>query len=179
MHTSHQSLVFFLACLIIPVPWTAVLKTSSNLSATPYPQITVAIRNSLFNNPRLYVLDSNHVSLSCQASKAAVSAFFETLRLELGSDVPITVFLPGVVKSDMTDGKAIQPSGEFATGDTAVRRRGVGYSRSFFPSVSILSEKCSRQGQSAHRSSRVIKSRSYCRVHCFHSGRLWFPVVLV
>lgn len=54
-----------------------------------------------------------------------MSQFFETLRLELGSDVPITLFLPGVVKSEMTDGKAVQPSGEFATGDTALRRRGV------------------------------------------------------
>ncbi|KAJ4850112.1 hypothetical protein Tsubulata_000585 [Turnera subulata] len=36
------------------------------------------------------------------ASKAAVSAFFETLRVELGSDIGITIVTPGVVDSEMT-----------------------------------------------------------------------------
>jgi short-subunit dehydrogenase len=36
-----------------------------------------------------------------QASKAAVSQFFETLRVELGTSVPITVFLPGAIKSEV------------------------------------------------------------------------------
>ncbi|KAJ4850113.1 hypothetical protein Tsubulata_100585 [Turnera subulata] len=36
------------------------------------------------------------------ASKAAVSAFYETLRVEFGSDIGITIVTPGVVDSEMT-----------------------------------------------------------------------------
>jgi short-subunit dehydrogenase len=39
--------------------------------------------------------------LILQASKAAVSQFFETLRVELGNSVPITLFLPGTIKSEV------------------------------------------------------------------------------
>lgn len=55
-----------------------------------------------------------------------MSQFFETLRLELGSDVPITVFLPGVIKSEMTDGKGVQPDGRLPHSyEEAVDRRNV------------------------------------------------------
>ncbi|GAQ81042.1 hypothetical protein KFL_000690210 [Klebsormidium nitens] len=57
------------------------------------------------------------------ASKAAVSQFFETLRVELGSAVPITVFLPGAIKSEMTDGKVLLPDGKVASPDEAFRLR--------------------------------------------------------
>lgn len=40
-----------------------------------------------------------------QASKAAMSAFYETLRVELGSDVKITIVTPGVIESEFTKGK--------------------------------------------------------------------------
>ncbi|GAQ81049.1 short chain dehydrogenase reductase [Klebsormidium nitens] len=49
------------------------------------------------------------------ASKAAVTQFFETLRVELGDCVPITVLFPGVVKTELTDGKVILPTGEVAS----------------------------------------------------------------
>ncbi|CAO2818170.1 unnamed protein product [Amaranthus hypochondriacus] len=39
------------------------------------------------------------------ASKAAMSAFYETLRVELGSDVKITIVTPGVIESEFTKGK--------------------------------------------------------------------------
>ncbi|CAI9113123.1 OLC1v1013665C1 [Oldenlandia corymbosa var. corymbosa] len=46
------------------------------------------------------------------ASKAAVVSFFETLRVEIGSDVGITVVNPGVIESEMTKGKFLMTDGE-------------------------------------------------------------------
>jgi short-subunit dehydrogenase len=47
-----------------------------------------------------------------QASKAAVTNFFHTLRIELGDSVPITIFSPGVTKSELSDGKLAQGEGK-------------------------------------------------------------------
>ncbi|KAF3655050.1 11-beta-hydroxysteroid dehydrogenase 1A [Capsicum annuum] len=41
------------------------------------------------------------------ASKAAMTLFFETLRIELGRDIKITLVTPGFVESEMTQGKYI------------------------------------------------------------------------
>lgn len=37
-----------------------------------------------------------------QASKAALTCFFESLRTELGSEIGITIVSPGVIESEMT-----------------------------------------------------------------------------
>ncbi|KAI3499604.1 hypothetical protein L1887_35407 [Cichorium endivia] len=60
----------------------------------------------LVNNAGVcYVQDqrcsSDYVSL--MASKAALISFFETMRVEVGSDIGITIVTPGVVKSDITN----------------------------------------------------------------------------
>lgn len=59
--------------------------------------------------------DSRPLLFPIQASKAAVHQFFETLRVELGDSVPITILYPGVVKTELTDGKVVLPSGEVAS----------------------------------------------------------------
>ncbi|OMO84173.1 Short-chain dehydrogenase/reductase SDR [Corchorus capsularis] len=46
------------------------------------------------------------------ASKAALSAFFESLRVEIGSDVGITIVTPGFIESEATKGKFLQEGGE-------------------------------------------------------------------
>ncbi|CAN4100622.1 unnamed protein product [Withania somnifera] len=46
------------------------------------------------------------------ASKAAVSQFFETLRIELGQDIKITLVTPGFVESEITQGKYIGKGGD-------------------------------------------------------------------
>uniref|UniRef100_A0A7N0U700 Ketoreductase domain-containing protein n=1 Tax=Kalanchoe fedtschenkoi TaxID=63787 RepID=A0A7N0U700_KALFE len=46
------------------------------------------------------------------ASKAALVALFETLRVELGQDIAITIVTPGWVESEMTQGKFMMPGGE-------------------------------------------------------------------
>lgn len=46
------------------------------------------------------------------ASKAAMSAFFETLRVEIGSDIHITVVTPGFIESEMTQGKGLGMDGK-------------------------------------------------------------------
>nr|ABO71657.1 short-chain dehydrogenase reductase [Brassica napus] len=46
------------------------------------------------------------------ASKAALLNFFETLRIELGSDVHITIVTPGYIESELTQGKYVSGEGE-------------------------------------------------------------------
>ncbi|KAG2312481.1 hypothetical protein Bca4012_027030 [Brassica carinata] len=46
------------------------------------------------------------------ASKAALLNFFETLRIELGSDVHITIVTPGYIESELTQGKYFSGEGE-------------------------------------------------------------------
>lgn len=46
-----------------------------------------------------------------QASKAAVTSFFETLRVEIGRDVGITIVTPGLTESEMTQGKFLTERG--------------------------------------------------------------------
>jgi short-subunit dehydrogenase len=49
--------------------------------------------------------------LSLQASKAAVLNFAETLRMELGDEVGVTVATPGWIESEMTKGKHLSKEG--------------------------------------------------------------------
>lgn len=46
-----------------------------------------------------------------QASKAAVLNFAETLRMELGNEVGVTVATPGWIESEMTKGKHLSKDG--------------------------------------------------------------------
>ncbi|WZY76107.1 hypothetical protein YC2023_022491 [Brassica napus] len=55
---------------------------------------------------------SPRLSFYC-ASKAAVIAFYETLRSEFGSKVGVTIAAPGVVDSEMTQGKFMTKNGQF------------------------------------------------------------------
>ncbi|XP_013700989.2 11-beta-hydroxysteroid dehydrogenase-like 6 isoform X2 [Brassica napus] len=55
---------------------------------------------------------SPRLSFYC-ASKAAVIAFYETLRSEFGSKVGVTIVAPGVVDSEMTQGKFMTKNGQF------------------------------------------------------------------
>ncbi|XP_076891779.1 11-beta-hydroxysteroid dehydrogenase A-like [Bidens hawaiensis] len=48
------------------------------------------------------------------ASKAAVVTFYESLRMELGSEVGITIVTPGLTESEMTQGKILNKDGEIA-----------------------------------------------------------------
>ncbi|KAJ8422178.1 hypothetical protein Cgig2_015731 [Carnegiea gigantea] len=45
------------------------------------------------------------------ASKAALVAFYQTLRVEVGSDIHITIVTPGFIKSEMTKGKHLAGDG--------------------------------------------------------------------
>lgn len=46
-----------------------------------------------------------------QAAKAAVMQLFDTLRVELGNQVSITVVQPGATESEMTRGRLVTPDG--------------------------------------------------------------------
>ncbi|XP_010039131.2 11-beta-hydroxysteroid dehydrogenase 1A [Eucalyptus grandis] len=45
------------------------------------------------------------------ASKAALISFYETLRTELGSEITITIVTPGLIESEMTQGKFLSKEG--------------------------------------------------------------------
>ncbi|KAD4889112.1 hypothetical protein R6Q59_034004 [Mikania micrantha] len=49
------------------------------------------------------------------ASKAAVVSFYESLRMELGSEVGITIVTPGLTESEITQGKFMNKDGEMVT----------------------------------------------------------------
>lgn len=46
------------------------------------------------------------------ASKAALLSFFETLRVELGGDMHITIVTPGYIESELTQGKFLMQDGK-------------------------------------------------------------------
>lgn len=49
---------------------------------------------------------------SAWASQAALLMFFDTLRVEFGSDVKITIVTPGFIESELTQGKFLGPEGK-------------------------------------------------------------------
>ncbi|KAJ8421018.1 hypothetical protein Cgig2_002931 [Carnegiea gigantea] len=56
------------------------------------------------------------------ASKAALVAFYETLRVEVGSDIHITIVTPGFIKSEMTKRKHLAGDGQMIVDVTAFRK---------------------------------------------------------
>jgi len=46
-----------------------------------------------------------------QAAKAAMNNFFDTLRVEMGNEIGITIATPGWIESEMTAGKMMTASG--------------------------------------------------------------------
>lgn len=60
------------------------------------------------------------MQLFFQASKAAVISFYETLRVEIGKDVGITIVTPGLIESEMTQGKFLSREGRLRV-DTEMR----------------------------------------------------------
>ncbi|KAK4486153.1 hypothetical protein RD792_008821 [Penstemon davidsonii] len=73
------------------------------------------LRNS---NGRIIVLSSSASWLSAprmsiyNASKAAITQFYETLRVEIGQDVGITLVTPGFIESELTQGKIMNKEGK-------------------------------------------------------------------
>ncbi|CAN4099161.1 unnamed protein product [Withania somnifera] len=71
-----------------------------------------------YSGGRIIVLSSSATWLPAprssfyNASKAAVSQFFETLRIELGQDIKITLVTPGFVESEIMQGKYIGKGGD-------------------------------------------------------------------
>lgn len=49
-----------------------------------------------------------------QASKAALLMMFDTLRIELGPDVKITIVTPGFIESELTQGKLFVREGKLS-----------------------------------------------------------------
>ncbi|KAL2935749.1 11-beta-hydroxysteroid dehydrogenase 1B [Bienertia sinuspersici] len=56
--------------------------------------------------------DDITITRSVMASKAAMLALYETLRVELGADILITLATPGIIESEMMKGKHLAREGE-------------------------------------------------------------------
>lgn len=57
------------------------------------------------------------IYLLLQASKAAMVLFYETLRVEVGTDRAITIATPGFIESEMTQGKFLVEDGKMVDQD--------------------------------------------------------------
>uniref|UniRef100_A0A7N2MPT7 Uncharacterized protein n=1 Tax=Quercus lobata TaxID=97700 RepID=A0A7N2MPT7_QUELO len=50
--------------------------------------------------------------ISAEASSAAIVSFFETLRVEVGPEIKITIVTPRFIESEMTQGKFLLKEGK-------------------------------------------------------------------
>ncbi|KAH6797162.1 hydroxysteroid dehydrogenase 1 [Perilla frutescens var. hirtella] len=57
-----------------------------------------------------------------QASKAAMAQFFETLRVEFGPDIGITLVTPGFIESELTQGKYLTKGGRLEVSLVPIQR---------------------------------------------------------
>ena len=62
--------------------------------------------------PFNFSISDESLYLSPQASGAAMVSFFETLRVEVGPEIKITIVTPGFIESEMTQGKFLLKEGK-------------------------------------------------------------------
>ncbi|KAL2515057.1 11-beta-hydroxysteroid dehydrogenase 1A [Forsythia ovata] len=74
----------------------------------------VAERARDLGSPDVLVVrtDVSRVEDCRNASKAAIAQFFETLRIEFGPDIGITLVTPGFIESELTQGKFMGEAGK-------------------------------------------------------------------
>ncbi|XP_031247696.1 11-beta-hydroxysteroid dehydrogenase 1B-like [Pistacia vera] len=105
------------------------------------------------------------------ASKAAVIALYETLRVEYGDDIGITIVTPGVIESEMTEEKFLNKAGKLEA-DKEIRDVQV----SLMPVRST--KKCARAiVNSACRGDKYLTEPSWVRVTFF--WKAFWPEIIV
>lgn len=62
--------------------------------------------------PNYFLLEMNPYTLSPRASSAAIVSFFETLLVEVGPEIKITIVTLGFIESEMTQGKFLLNEGK-------------------------------------------------------------------
>lgn len=75
-------------------------------SKTEFLQCEKKSAHFLFKTLYLFQMNSNSAMAWYQACKAALISFYETLRVEFGSDIGITIVTPGLIKTDMVQSQA-------------------------------------------------------------------------
>ncbi|KAM3221890.1 11-beta-hydroxysteroid dehydrogenase-like 6 [Capsicum annuum] len=104
------------------------------------------------------------------ASKAALISFFETLRVELGTQIGITIVTPGLVESELTKGKFLTPEGKLEV-DQVMRD----VEMSVTPILPV--EKCTRSiGRSACRGDNYLTEPPWFKTLFIYV--LFFPEVV-
>nr|XP_017233634.1 PREDICTED: 11-beta-hydroxysteroid dehydrogenase 1B-like [Daucus carota subsp. sativus] len=92
------------------------------------------------------------------ASKAAVTQLFETLRIEFGSEIKVTLVTPGFVESEMTQGKGLFKGGQLQVDQDLVKAQ-VGLT----PVISVVG--CSKAiVKSACRGDRNLVEPAWIRI---------------
>ncbi|KAL5862614.1 hypothetical protein ACOSQ3_000128 [Xanthoceras sorbifolium] len=105
------------------------------------------------------------------ASKAAVIALYETLRIEFGEDIGITIVTPGLTESEMTDGKFLNKEGKLVV-DQEMRDVQI----SLTPVQST--EECAKAiVDSACRGERYLTTPSWIRMTYF--WKVFWPEIIV
>jgi short-subunit dehydrogenase len=125
-----------------------ILVTDSIASVIPHP------RQSIYN-----------------AAKAALLQFFETLRLEMGDTIGITIMMPGMFESEITKGKFVSDDGELSVKPPDQRD-------AHFGSIPVAyAEDCARAAVLG-----VLRSRRYVVVPYFYWAfimlRIYAPEIL-
>ncbi|KAL7099321.1 hypothetical protein ACP275_09G076600 [Erythranthe tilingii] len=101
------------------------------------------------------------------ASKAAIAQFFETLRVEFGPDIGITLVTPGFIESELTQGKFLNKEGKLVV-DQEMRDVQV----NMFPVQRV--ESCAKSiVRSAIRGERYLTEPAWVRVT--HLWKLFMP----
>ncbi|MCD7462869.1 hypothetical protein HAX54_049557 [Datura stramonium] len=119
----------------------------------------IAITSSAGYLPAARISFYNCVTM--QASKAAVISFFETLRVEIGTQIGITIVTPGLIESEMTKGKFLTTEGKLEV-DQVMRD----VEMSVTPILPV--EKCARS---------IVKSA--CRGDNYLTEPPWFKTLFI
>ncbi|EOY22539.1 Short-chain dehydrogenase/reductase SDR - like 10 [Theobroma cacao] len=123
--------------------------------------VVLSSANSWLPEPRTSVYN---------ASKAALAAFFDTLRIELGQDVTITIVTPGHIESEITRDKHLSKEGKM---EVEQDMRDVQVSA--IP-VASVSECAQAIVNSACRGDRSLTQPSWYSATCL--WKLFFPEVI-
>ena len=83
-----------------------------DFSWLPPPRMRFYNVSNMIYSPNNFLLQMDSYTLSPQASSAAIVSFFETLRVEVGPEIKITIVTPGFIESEMTQGKLLLKEGK-------------------------------------------------------------------
>ena len=83
-----------------------------DFSWLPAPRMSFYNVSNIIYGPNNFLLQMDSYTLSPQASSTAIVSFFETLRVEVGPKIKITIVTPSFIESEMNQGKLLLKEGK-------------------------------------------------------------------